>query len=375
MSELRHGNDILNPVVVINPVDDTKITPQNTWSAEQIATLMPFGHDDFIDVDTYDKNIKGWCNNLSGILPKNITAGWFENEYVNSSTINQKIITYDKEIFVRSMFGGVWSDWKEIVNTSMFSNPNLLDNGWFTVNQRGTKSSGDNYGFDRYRGTYTIKDGLPSFETKQYIIQKLEPNLKNELDNKTLTFSVMLSDGTIYSGCAVYNKNAWTSFFLEGDVIYLQTNDAGNLAITAHDSITIKAVKLELGSVSTLHLDTAPNYATELMKCKRYYQRIIGSNMYFSFVAGTNSSAVYFPFLLETEMRANPIINCSVMPYIGEVSSGSTQATNQVTELTCSTKDFRLLEMKATTTNTVPNGVAKIYLKDSNTTIEFSADL
>ena len=33
-------------------------------------------------------------------------------------------------------------------------------------------------------------------------------------------------------------------------------------------SISIKAIKLELGSVSTLAMDTAPNYATELAKCK-----------------------------------------------------------------------------------------------------------
>ena len=44
-------------------------------------------------------------------------------------------------------------------------------------------------------------------------------------------------------------------------------------AITAGCSITLKAVKLEIGSVSTLANDAPPNYAAELAKCQRYFQR------------------------------------------------------------------------------------------------------
>lgn len=75
--------------------------------------------DGTIDVDTVTENIKGWCVNLTGTTPNGLTAGWFENEYVNSETINQKFISYAKVMYIRSMFGGTWSSWQKICTTSI----------------------------------------------------------------------------------------------------------------------------------------------------------------------------------------------------------------------------------------------------------------
>ena len=47
-----------------------------------------------------------------------------------------------------------------------------------------------------------------------------------------------------------------------------------NADTTSDANITIKAVKLELGTVSTLANETAPNYQQELAKCQSYFVRI-----------------------------------------------------------------------------------------------------
>lgn len=76
-----------------------------------------------IDVNTVTKNIKGWCENLTGTTPNGGTAGWFENEYTSSNTMNQKYISPDKVMYIRSMFGGTWSDWKKVCTTSVADIP------------------------------------------------------------------------------------------------------------------------------------------------------------------------------------------------------------------------------------------------------------
>ena len=76
-----------------------------------------------INVDTTTANIKGWCSNLKGTTPNGRTAGWFSNEYVNTTTINQKFISYEKTMYIRSMFGGTWSKWAKVCTTSVADVP------------------------------------------------------------------------------------------------------------------------------------------------------------------------------------------------------------------------------------------------------------
>ena len=75
-----------------------------------------------INVDTTTANIKGWCSNLKGTTPNGSTAGWFSNEYVNTTTINQKFISYEKTMYIRSMFGGTWSKWAKVCTTNVADN-------------------------------------------------------------------------------------------------------------------------------------------------------------------------------------------------------------------------------------------------------------
>ena len=173
------------------------------------------------------------------------------------------------------------------------SNPNLLDNPWFTVNQRGATSETEVFKYlaDRwYIGynpnastTFTNTDNvitMTSTGSIAVLCQKLE-NLA--LSGKLVTLSIMLSDGTIKVGTGVIpslNGSDLTVYEDDNFSAYLQrsTNGSGGyplvgISVKANKSVSFKAVKLELGIASTLAMDTAPNYATELLKCQRYFYR------------------------------------------------------------------------------------------------------
>lgn len=159
-------------------------------------------------------------------------------------------------------------------NLGAKSNPNLLDNPWFTINQRGaTTWTQYGYGVDRWMttgsATQTALDGI---QVDESIFQKVE-NL-NALVGKTLTMSVMLADGTIYSGTSVLqNLESGVSFFNAESVSTMGFFSSYWQAFQIATNQKIRAVKLEYGSVSTLANDLPPDPVAELLKCKRYFRR------------------------------------------------------------------------------------------------------
>lgn len=165
---------------------------------------------------------------------------------------------------------------------TQITNPNLLDNPWFTVNQRNIASwnnESGGYSVDRWKhdanATGNITNGVYTCDAPTY--QIWEDDRITPLLGKTLTISWMLSDGSIGFETETL-PSALTS-----DYVFPFTNNYVTLGLKSENSsqvaritagVAIRAVKLELGSVSTLAMDTAPNYATELLKCQRYFQRI-----------------------------------------------------------------------------------------------------
>lgn len=176
---------------------------------------------------------------------------------------------------------------------TQISNPNILHNPWFQVNQRGFITGNTNgYCVDRWRinkattgdttytlnsdGTITIDNSLG--ETQCYLIQRRTAKTISRVTGRKITASVMLSDGTVHSGSGTYVNTETTNYY-EDDDIKLQSiaQTSGQffaLRVEAGKTITIKALKLEIGEISTLAMDVAPDMAIELAKCKRYYQRI-----------------------------------------------------------------------------------------------------
>jgi len=171
----------------------------------------------------------------------------------------------------------------ELKNTlNQLTRPNLLDNwyfvgggsqggnGKFPINQRGqTIYTNAGYGVDRWiYGTYTIGNSGITISANTMYQRLSDPD---SYSGKTLTFSVLLSDGSLYS----ISGNPTTGF--SGDGLGCAI-DSGLNVLWVSISITgtaIVAVKLEIGSNQSLaHLEGStwvlnemPDYAEQMLRC------------------------------------------------------------------------------------------------------------
>lgn len=238
-------------------------------------------------------------------------------------------------------------------NGVMRSNRNLLDNPWFTINQRGfTSTTSSGKLMDRWATKYvqtgnsftlnsdnsfTISNPTTS---SAGIYQGIE-NLSKYV-GKQLTFSIMYgSNNDIFSYTFTYGNASSTysdGFSTSGNfrvalalygsesqvAIYCRKNSAD----ATDTSVTIKAMKLELGTESTLALDVAPNYTEELLKCQRYYYPLGNSGMHIGRVyqssLGENMSDV--TIILPTAMRTTPTYNNALLG--NDFSGHSSNLTN-----------------------------------------------
>lgn len=173
------------------------------------------------------------------------------------------------------------------------SNRNLLDNPWWglneVVNQRENTSGQTtvSYSIDRWRMTAGSAYGNWSLDENGLTItaasgtyavfqQLLEPRLYRYLAGKTVTCSALLSDGTVVSGTVQsVDWSSNTTVVVSGNLrLWLVSGGIFRVLVQNGDTFTIRAVKLELGSVSTLANDVPPDYWEEYRKCRRYFKRL-----------------------------------------------------------------------------------------------------
>lgn len=207
------------------------------------------------------------------------------------------------------------------------SNRNLLDNPFFTVNQRNfTSSTGVNniYSVDRWyiaRGTGTISKtsngitingvGASRETTFQQMIDC------GDLTGRTVTVSVN-DGGTIRQITGVVparttSNNGFIRFSLRAGVyafLYAMATSSAyaymlQFQVDAGYTIDIRAVKLELGSYSTLANDAPPDYYKELDKCQWYFERIKAGNSYADFGIGVALSTTNAAFLVNMHPKRN----------------------------------------------------------------------
>ncbi|MBQ0079704.1 MAG: hypothetical protein KBS66_07445 [Eubacterium sp.] len=236
------------------------------------------------------------------------------------------------------------------------SNPNLLDNPWFTINQRGQSVyTTDGYCYDRWAlDSASVGSGgsvggitlLARGDGYCGIRQKLD-SLSNFIGAE-MTFSVLDSSHHVHSMTFTCPNNGDPrvdrTFTLTNGVTWRFSIQANNgiwdLQIknnTKNSSVFI-AMKLELGSVSTLENDSAPNYAEELLKCQRYYQEIDSSlfNYYFY-----DLNQIWFIAPLSEQMRTSPSAIAKGTPNIrtgGSVQSGFTTTFSGNSVVSCIAK-------------------------------------
>lgn len=226
------------------------------------------------------------------------------------------------------------------------SHRNLVDNGWFTVNQRGAASYATIYEYSADRWKILTNDTTVAISSNGITLSRSSvgtASLRQILENtfihgKTVTASVLLQNGTVLSGTGVFPTTSGTTIDLN-----LSTDVGIRLGISGSNetyyqlqsltgnSINVRAVKLEVGSVSTLHLDVAPDYTTELLKCQRYFLCVEGLTNGAILGLGTPNSAttMYAAVPLPTPMRATPTLSYTGTGHI--LQGGSTMALTNIT--------------------------------------------
>ena len=241
-------------------------------------------------------------------------------------------------------------EWSDEVNSeiqtltkyaNVQTNPNLLDNPWFTVNQRDTTSltTGERYCVDRWQFQNISTEGSISVDS-----DGLLANLKNNDGLKQLTEALIpdgiytLSikiNGVIYSRTFNISNGTTTVGKYDESLPYsCAVTKSGSHSIvypiviygeTLIENIRISAVKLELGEVSTLANDTAPNYATELTKCQRYYQCYKLKTNYAQLDNGrfNNDHEILMPLSLPTALRGAPTVNITNLSSLSVYSNNN----------------------------------------------------
>lgn len=292
---------------------------------------------------------------------------------------------------------------------TQITNPNLLDNPWFTVNQRGFTSGAVTYGtyiLDRWKisdndSNITVSSGTnglsivgtPTNAGENLIYQAIEYDRIPNSVGKVITLSVMLADGTVYKSSHVL-VNPTSSWQVQASVdcgtfqVHLLTEGTTpstfQLFLKSTDeaiNATIRALKLELGSVSTLAMDTAPNYATELLKCQRYFYRCkdySGTNGYvnFAFGFGQSTQQARFQIVLPVVMASAPNISKSGAIAI-ETPEGTVVSSNLDTIVSTGWRG-NVMNIGVNTSDSLLTANTPYQLRqvnDRDAYIDFSADL
>ncbi len=158
-----------------------------------------------------------------------------------------------------------------------FSNPNLLINPDFSINQRGASSYTSGYTVDRWRVTNatlnaTTKTLSNSNSASGTFLQSLENKPTGtftvSLNVASVTGTVKFSwkDGSTYKTGAAISKGLNTYTFTASSLTWV------GIDIARGASIQLDYMKLEEGSVATHFIE--PSKAEELLKCQRYYEKI-----------------------------------------------------------------------------------------------------
>lgn len=198
---------------------------------------------------------------------------------------------------IRTKISGSWGGWFDVFD--VVCNANLLDNPWFTVNQRKASTWSSGYGVDRWKvvsGSATVNaDGTVTVNGT--LRQILEQPV-----GAPFTASVLCSSGT-----AVASYDDTTKQFNI-------TSNGGH----------VKCAKLEVGGHSTIGQEVKPDYAVELLKCKRFYEVIFAgdSNMTLTGCLSVNGTSAYGDLVLAPK-RAVPSIGALDSLKAGRASFGT----------------------------------------------------
>lgn len=193
-----------------------------------------------------------------------------------------------------------------------FSNPNLLINPDFKINQRGATSyEKQGYSVDRWKiwnvtvtpssnGGITIKND--KYTDSGTFIQVLENATEGD---STLSCYVTSVSGTV---TMVSDDNSQVVLKQGLNILHVSNSvKTFTIFLNQGTSITLKWVKLEQGKVATEFI--APNIAEELTKCNRFFRVL---NVYEGFVGAVSYWNLYTKFYVGAMRTTSPTITANV---------------------------------------------------------------
>ena len=229
-----------------------------------------------------------------------------------------------------------------------FSNPNLLINPDFKINQRGATSyEQQGYSVDRWKiwnvtvtpstsGGITVKND--KYTDTGTFIQILENATEGD---STLSCYVTSVTGTV----TMFADDNTQVVLKQGLNVVHTSNSTKNFSIFLNrgTSITLKWVKLEQGKVATSFI--APNPAEELEKCLRFSRYIptiycVPLRRYIDDIS--NARAYYLPLgcVFETKLRAKGTISLK-----GGVFDSTSSSLGDIKEIDYSQDEIRQVIM------------------------------
>lgn len=292
---------------------------------------------------------------------------------------------------------------KAIGYTPGMTNPNLMDNPWFQINQRGeTVYTTTGYTVDRWRlntktdanASITVKsDGVQLYATGGTWLNCDQPiEFPERLNGKTVTLSIdtnaeylksielkNLTTNKVFLSISVGSTNGRKiiskSVNIPSDEISADDTIGVGIFMTGSSadevcSAMVYAVKLEQGSVSTLAYDIAPNYEEQLIRCQRYFQRfnIAAVNNPLGLAVARSSTTAAVMFNLMSAMRTHPTMECTAtFKLLGNVTK---TALKPVVE----NAYFNMVRLNFATSGLTANEVY-FAAADSTGYMDFSSDL
>lgn len=253
----------------------------------------------------------------------------------------------------------------EAAQVYQYTNPNILHNWDFTnpVNQRGITLGTRailGYFYDRWSivsGSIWLSSSYFTVHVGSIIEQRVEnPHLYY---GRTVTISIKRFNDSITSATLVVPSasDQYTEVTINSGKIRLGISGTSHLYIQFREGTTdasFKAIKLELGTVSTLHLDPPMDWAVELPKCQRYCIRLNSAGKQYCYLGyGFAETATSLAVLinLPATMRIIPTVALS------GIVSAYNGATNAVTDVAISIGETVIqpnIVVKATSSGLTP---------------------
>lgn len=202
-------------------------------------------------------------------------------------------------------------------------NPNLLHNWYLAdpVNQRNVMVLPlEAYGIDRWLDMIgsdvnaAVMDDYIFLPAQHVLSQRMEPGKVRY--GQVYTASVLTLEGQLYSGTHVYTVPDQPFDFINNSDVHLYFYGENLFQIRANSDLNVVAVKLEPGPFQTLAhkegnkwvLNKTPDYALELLRCQRYFVRMVipsWSRIGYG-AANTGNFTINIP--LPVAMRTNPAV-------------------------------------------------------------------